>query len=203
MSVAAGDATGEHVRVVIPDAGPLNTLAAPGLLHLLLAPANVDLVLIKSVVDEIKVRSAELKAFIARHEARIVVVTTSVCAETEARRARGAPVGRGRGDLAIADFILNSIDETLGNEPALVIYEDRKLGRLAGVEGISEKAHFITTAAYLRKLEEEGVISSFADTWRQIVSANSSGDSGIHREPSPHEAETPASSPKGSKIRVK
>ena len=88
--------------------------------------------------------------------------------------------------MAIADFPMNSIDETLGNEPPLVIYEDRKLGRLSGVEEISERAQFITTAAYLRKLEEEGVIVSFSDTWRQIVTANSSENPGIHRNPSPH-----------------
>ena len=187
-----------RVKVVLPDAGPINTLAAAGLLDLLVAPPNVDIIVIWSVLQEIIVRAPELQEFINKYPTRIKVFSTSVCQDDAAKLERGDAAGKGRGDLAIADFILNFIDETLGNSPALVIYEDKKLGRLRDMEQFSENTHFITTAAYLRKLELEGVIDSFDAVWRLIVEKNRSMDAAIHREPNPAEVDSPARS--GSSI---
>ena len=111
---------------------------------------------------------------------------------------RGEPVGKGRGDLAIADFILNHIDEAVRNVPALVIFDDKKLGRLRDIDAYSENTHFITTAAYLRKLEQEGIINSFDDIWRQVVLENHSDNPSLHRNPNPDEIDSPAQS--GSSI---
>src|SRR4051812_4413702 len=108
------------VKIVIPDAGPINTLAAAGLLDLLLAPPNTEVIVVKSVMAEILIRAPELGAFIEKNQSRVKIVATSVCTDDEGKRARGEPVGKGRGDLAIADFILNYIDESVGNAPALV-----------------------------------------------------------------------------------
>ena len=157
------------IKIVIPDAGPINTLAAAGLLHLLLAPKNTQIVIIKTVFNEIILRDPELQEFMDANIDRITIIDTSVCIDDEARKTRGEPVGKGRGDLAIADFILNSIDESIGNSPGLIIYEDRKLVRLHATGDFSEKTHFITTAAYLRKLEQEHIIESFDLIWKQIT----------------------------------
>jgi hypothetical protein len=95
---------------------------------------------------------------------------------------------------------MHGVDDAIGNAPALVIYEDRRLGRLSGIDGFSAKTHFMTTAAYLRKLEVEGLIHSFTETWKRIVDANTSEVPKIHREPSPAEVEKPSSRPRGSTI---
>ena len=180
------------VKIIIPDAGPINTLAAADLLDLLLAPPNAELMVIASVLEEIVIRAPEFQQFIERSGSRIKIITTSVCQDDADKIKRGEAIGKGRGDLAIADFILNFIDDTIGNSPALVIFEDKKLGRLRDLAQFSENAHFITTAAYLRKLEQEGVIASFDEIWRQIVAKNSSPDPTRHREPNPMEFDAPA-----------
>jgi len=182
------------VKIVIPDAGPINTLAAAGLLDLLLAPKNSELMVIQSVLNEILVRAPEFQEFLGKNSTRIKIIFTSVCKDDAAKILRGEPIGKGRGDLAIADFILNEMDESIGNVPALVIFEDKKLGRLRDLEQFSENTHFITTAAYLRKLEIEGLIGSFEEVWAQVVQGNSSPDPAIHREPNPMEIDAPARS---------
>lgn len=182
------------IKIIIPDAGPINTLAAAGLLDLLLAPPNTEIIVIKSVLNEIIIRAPEFQQFIEKNGPRIKSICTSICTDDAKKIERGEPIGKGRGDLAIADFILNFIDDTVGNSPALVIFEDKKLGRLRDLEQFSENTHFITTAAYLRKLEQEGVIASFDEIWRQIVENNSSPDPKTHREPNPMEIDAPARS---------
>lgn len=178
------------VRVIVPDAGPINTLAAAHLLPLLLAPPQIRLMLIQSVVNEVLVQSAELSIFMATHSDRIDVIETSVCADNKARRARGETLGKGRGDLAIADFLLNYIDDVTKNAPALLITEDKKLlGRLSRQEAFTSKTHFITTAAYLRELERYRVIDSFPDVWASIVDANTKGEPALHRFPNSEEAD--------------
>lgn len=180
------------IKIVIPDAGPINTLAAAGLLDLLLAPPNSEVMVIQSVLNEILVRAPEFQEFLDKNPTRIKKISTSVCKDDAEKLSRGDPIGKGRGDLAIADFILNFIDESVGNAPALVIFEDKKLGRLRDLEQFSENTHFITTAAYLRKLEIEGLIGSFEEIWNQIVQKNKSSDPAIHREPNPMEIDAPA-----------
>ena len=180
------------IKIIIPDAGPINTLAAAGLLDLLLAPPNTEIIVIKSVLNEIIIRAPEFQQFIEKNGPRIKSICTSICTDDAKKIERGEPIGKGRGDLAIADFILNFIDDTVGNSPALVIFEDKKLGRLRDLEQFSENTHFITTAAYLRKLELEGVIASFDEIWRKIVEKNSSLDPKKHRKPNPTEIDAPA-----------
>lgn len=184
----------KHIKIVIPDAGPINTLAAAGLLDLLLAPQNSEVMVIQSVMNEILVRTPEFQEFFDKNPTRIRKISTSVCKDDAEKIMRGDPIGKGRGDLAIADFILNFIDESVGNAPALVIFEDKKLGRLRELEQLSENIHFITTAAYLRKLEIEGLIDSFEEIWNQIVQKNKSNDPAIHRESNSMEIDSPARS---------
>ncbi len=180
------------VKIVVPDAGPINTLAAANLLHLLLAPPNSKLVVVESVFDEIIVRSSGLKRFMDEHEDRIEKVQTFTCRAIKERLSRGEVVERGRGDLAVADFLLYHVDDVVGNSPALLISEDRKLvNRLSKLESYTQQTHFITTAAYLRKLELEEIIVSFDDIWKLLVDKNASPDLNIHREPNTLEREIP------------
>ncbi len=94
---------------MIPDAAPINTLADAELLYLLLAPQNTQIVMIQIVINEIILRAPEFlavsKEFIEANIDRITIIKTSVCVDDEAKSMRGEPLGRRRGDLAIADFI--------------------------------------------------------------------------------------------------
>ena len=192
----------ELIKIVVPDAGPLNTFAAAGMLHLLLAPENCRLVLVDEIEREIVSRETELATFITDNKARIDVVETATGRGAEALRALGQTPGRNVGELAIVEFVMYQVDEVLGNSPALVIYEDKKLPRLHLVQdAFAKRAHIITTAAYLRKLATDGIIDDFSATWATIVRANESQTKNLHRVPSPEERELPATA--GSRIRFK
>lgn len=180
------------IKIIIPDAGPINTLIAADVLDLLLLPKNTQIVIIESVLNEIISQAPKFKTFREKNADRIDVVSTSICKDDKAKLARGESIGRGRGDLAIADFIMNSIDDVVGNAPALVIYEDKGIGRLRLIGDYSADTHFITTAAYIRKLEKEGMIESFSNLWELIVSKNHSTNKELDRSPNPQEAEQEA-----------
>jgi hypothetical protein len=191
----------EFVKIVVPDAGPINTLGAAGLLDYLLLPENAQLVLVDEVRREIVSRSSELADFVARNAARILTYESDIGRAAAHMRAMGLKPLRNSGEQAVIEFILHGVDEAIGNAPALIVYEDKRLPRAQLRSEFGERAHMITTAAYLRKLEAEGLIASFAETWAHIVSANSSSARGIHREPGSEEREIPT--PKGSRIRFK
>ena len=55
------------VKIIIPDAGPINTLDAAGLLDLLLVPPNAEIMVIHSVLNEIIIRAPEFKQFIEKN----------------------------------------------------------------------------------------------------------------------------------------
>lgn len=183
------------VKIVVPDAGPINTLAAAGLLHLLFARPNMRLVVIESMFDEIISRASEFKLFMDAHAGQIDKVQTSICKENTRMKERGEDVGKGRGDLAIFDFYLNHIDAAIGNLPALLITEDKKLlSRMSKFEDFSDKVYFITTATFLRKLEQQEIIDSFDEIWHLVVGKNASPDPKTHHDPWAKEFEIPTDS---------
>lgn len=181
------------IKIVVPDAGPLNTLAAADLLPLLLAPRNVTLVLVDAVVREIVAQADVLTAFIRFNKSRIEIAETAVERNIQTLLKAGMkPDLRGSGENAIADFMVHGIDDVASQCPALVLYEDRKMPRFRRQGLYSERVHLMTTAAYLLKLEEAGVIASFVETWQRIVGANHADDPELDRSPNSEVVEYPA-----------
>ena len=82
-----------------------------------------------------------------KNSARIETIQISLCIDDAGKRERGEHVGKGRGNLAIADFLMNYVDEVVGNSPELVIFEDKILARLHQIEHIGDNSNFISTAA--------------------------------------------------------
>lgn len=169
----------ELICIVILDAAPINTLGTAGLLHLLLVAKNTRVLIIQSIFNEIISKTPEFKGFIETNLDRITIFKTSVCIDDEAKLMRGESLGKNRGGLAIADFLLNCIDEALpgvvGDSLALIICEECEVVRLNAANtdfGFTEKTHFITLAAYLQKLEHDGLINSFDATWERIKDAH-------------------------------
>ncbi len=165
----------ELICIVILDAAPINTLGTAGLLHLLLIAKNTRIVIIQSIFNEIISNALEFREFIETNLDRITIVKTSVCIDDEAKLTRGESLGKNRGGLAIADFLLNFIDEALprvaGDSLALIICEECEVVRFQAANtnfGFTEKTHFITLAAYLQKFEHDGFINSFDAVWERI-----------------------------------
>ena len=182
------------VKIVVPDAGPINTLAAAGLLDLLLAPANVRLVLVDAIVREVINQSEALREFVNRHRDRIEIASTDVESNVQRMIEAGiSPKLRHVGEQAVVEFVMHGIVDIVRDRPALVIYEDKQLPRLHVVNSdFGDRTHLMTTAAYLRKLADHKIIESFEATWETIVQANANADPKLGRKPSPAESQKAA-----------
>ena len=133
------------MMIVILDAGQINTIIAADALDLLVRK-NTRLVMIESVLNELISQSPTFKMFSEDNANRIEVVSTSICIDDRAKRARGEAIGNGRIYLAIADFMMNYIDAVVGNAPALVVCDEREVGRLRAIGDFPEHVRFVAVA---------------------------------------------------------
>ena len=150
--------------ILVPDAGPLITLAYAERLDLLQRPGwpvhIVDMVLHKLTRNRTPTSEA-IATFIKEHA--LTVVTTKVWQHYQQRLAATAagtdtaPHKAGLGELAIQEYMTQ-----LGlEEPAVsavFLFEDHKIAR-AGFH-LPDGVHRISTRAYLSFLEEKGWIAS-------------------------------------------
>ncbi|QHJ00594.1 hypothetical protein GT347_22995 [Xylophilus rhododendri] len=170
----------EKVRIVLPDTGPLITLAHADALDVLLAfdPQQVQLVITDMVEFEAtRQRDARedaqrIASFIARHAGRILIETTSFgrmaisAARTYERYAQSqqvrdfyaasdmpppAPLARNSGELSINSYVSELIGQAPG-PPCLVIAEDDFFLR-STPGAMPGNAHIISTGALLAKIE--------------------------------------------------
>lgn len=147
-------------ELVVPDAGPLITLAYADRLDLLLA-MGVEVV----VVDMVKLEltrhltptSEKILAFLENNSIR--VIETEIGKEAVAQGS--AFKKRHAGERAIQDFLFEFYDESEQQEQpryALLLFEDRKIAGTSFV--LPENVYVISTMALLRKLEEMRIIPS-------------------------------------------
>jgi hypothetical protein len=149
------------VAVIIPDAGPILTLAGVERLELLTlfdAPVTV----VDQVIDEVcrpaNDPDGRVAAWLAENGDRITIVETFVRAGFLARSAKNSrePKG-GLGELAVEEYAI-TLSRTKGPSfIPLVLFEDPdvlelKLARLKSV-------HLLNTAAWLLGLDEAGIIA--------------------------------------------
>jgi len=153
--------------LIIPDAGPLNSLWVADRLDLLLV-LDMPVVVIDAVYDEATSdpvryqKDREVKAFIdARLGAGIVLEATFVGAQARAARARGTYVpGIGVGDAAIAEFMSSAVNRYLGeNEAAVLLFEDADFRNIHFLRR-PDNLHLLSTVAMLRGLEDVGALAS-------------------------------------------
>jgi hypothetical protein len=153
--------------LVVPDAGPLNSLWVADRLDLLLA-LDMRIVVIDAVYDEATSdpvrfkKDRDIKAFIdARLDREIILESTFVGQQARLARARGDFLpGGGIGDAAIAQFINGGVMRYLGEDEAVVLlFEDADFRNIHFVRR-PEGLHLLSTVAMLRGLEEVGVLAS-------------------------------------------
>jgi hypothetical protein len=153
--------------LVVPDAGPLNSLWVADRLDLLLA-LEMPVVVIDAVYDEATSeplrfkKDREIKALIdARLGREIVVESTFVGRQARLARTRGDFVpGGGVGDAAIAEFMNSGVKRYLGEGEAFVLlFEDADFRNIHFVRQ-PDNLHLLSTVAILRGLEEVGVLAS-------------------------------------------
>ena len=149
--------------LLIPDAGPLNSLWVADRLDLLLS-LEMPIVVVDAVYDEVTSdlgfpKDAAVKEFIDGNRPPFVIEPTDIGAYERERRLAGKPRKRNAGELAMMDFISDSggVQRYLkSNDPLLVLYEDRGLRVIRRPPNM----HLLSTVGLLRGMEKVGVISS-------------------------------------------
>jgi hypothetical protein len=153
--------------LIIPDAGPLNSLWVADALHLLLA-LRLPVVVLDAIYDEVTsdpagyAKDRDVKAFIDAHAgAEIIVQSTGVGRNARLARSMGQfETGAGLGEAAIAQFMNHGLMDYLGaDEAALVLFEDADFHELLILRQ-PKNLHFLSTVAFVRGLEEVGIVPS-------------------------------------------
>ena len=174
----------KRISIVIPDAGPLISLAMGNALDLLLAAKpEVRLVITDFVHFETTVFAdrfldgAQIAHFIEKHKDRIDVVTTTIgefaipgIQEKLGKDPRAAWPGD-LGELSISSFITTSKNFNPG-EPTLVLIEDDWF--TSNAYAVPGNVHLLSTSAFLAGLEALGVIES-ATAIRSLIQSKRPG----------------------------
>ena len=163
----------KRCTLVIPDAGPLNSLWVAGELALLLR-LDMRVILVDAVQDEVTKDPAtyqkdrEVAEFIAGNQPPFVRVETDIWkAETERRR-KGKKPKRNAGELAISDFL--TADDGLkrwiaGSDPVMLLFEDRDIR----VFNKPPNLHLLSTVGMLRGMERVGLVGSADDVIERMT----------------------------------
>jgi predicted nucleic acid-binding protein len=155
-------------ELVVPDSGPLITLAYAGRLDLLLA-IHIKIVIIDMVKLELtrnKTETSELILdFISKNN--IEIKTTEI--GSKALKEGDAFKKAHAGERALQDFLFEFYDENLeaadGQKVALLLFEDHKIAGTAFV--LPDNVYTISTKAFLNRLETLKVI----DSAQEVVNA--------------------------------
>lgn len=161
---------------LMPDAGPLITLAYAGRLDLLLRPGwplqLVDMVLHELTRNATPTRDA-IQSFVAEHRPTQVQTATFLqfhALQTEAARAPPGPPARkaGLGELALQEAI-NKLALAQPPQPVVLLFEDHKIASTAF--HLPQGTLRVSTRAFLLFLQEKGWLESAAEVERQAVHA--------------------------------
>ncbi len=174
----------KRITIVIPDAGPLISLAMGDALHLLLAlQPGVRLVLTDFVHFEATVFAdrfldgAQIASFIKKNKNTIEVVATTIgefaipTIREKLRKNHDSPWPNDLGELSISSFITTSKDFNPG-EPTLVLIEDDWF--TTNAYAVPSNVHLLSTSAFLDGLEAEGIIES-ASAIRSLIQGKRPG----------------------------
>lgn len=141
--------------LILPDAGPINSLWVADQLSLLLK-IDMTIVVVDAVYDELTsdlsyLKDRQVKAFITAHQPPFVIETTDIGRIERERRKAGEKPKRNIGELAMMDFIsadggINRYLQT--NEPVAILFEDADLR----VFNRPPNLHLISTLGFIRDL---------------------------------------------------
>jgi hypothetical protein len=168
----------KRIRIFIPDAGPLISLAMGDALDLLLLlSADVRLILTDVVNYEATHRSEDLddaktlKDFLAFNADRIEIESTFfgklALEDLERKKTRGqsATLPRDAGEISISSLILGLRTFNPG-DPTLVLMEDSWFEAM--IYSLPGNVHLLSTSAWLDGLQDLGLIQSAAEIRQRI-----------------------------------
>lgn len=169
------------IRIVLPDAGPLISLALGNALDLLLLAADDVRLVVTDVVEfEATHRSDQyadaviIRKFLREHAQRVEVLPTTIgtlaLGDLRRRALAGEQVrlSKDLGELSITNFVI-SLRTVNPGDPMLVIIEDDWFS--ANSFSVPGNVHLLSTSAWLDGLEALGQIPSAAAVRAQILAA--------------------------------
>jgi hypothetical protein len=157
--------------VLLPDAGPLITLAYADALDLLFKPGwtvqLVDMVL-NEVTRNVTPTSQLLARWASRHRLQVLTTRTFEYHARAATRTKPAPKKSNLGELAIQE-IMNDFALTTPPTQGVFLFEDHKIARASFL--LPENCRKVSTRAFLLFLEEQGLIASAAEMQARALRA--------------------------------
>lgn len=167
----------KRCTIVIPDAGPINSLWVADRLDLLLE-LDMRIVVVDAVYDELTsdlsyIKDNEVKDFIDSNSPPFVVETTDIGDMEREKRLHGGKLKRNAGELAMMDFVSGGgLERYLDfKEPVVILYEDKGIRILSKPPNL----HLISTVGLLRGLQEVGVIESAEDVIYEMLHPSKPG----------------------------
>jgi hypothetical protein len=164
----------KRCTLVIPDAGPFNSLWVANELPLLLK-LDMRIVVVDAVYDELTrdpvnyPKDREVKAFIDAHQPPFKIEDTETGRREREKRRDGLRPRRNAGEVAIVDFMSDGLEKYLtAREPVLVLFEDSDV---PGVRFFRKppNLHLLSTVGMLRGLERVGVLRSAYDIIQKMT----------------------------------
>lgn len=175
-------------RILIPDAGPFNSLWVADELDVLLK-LDMPITVVDAVFDEMTAdasfqKDRDVRDFILGNRPPFHIADTSIGQEERRKRLAGDLVRRNAGELAIADFMTSEsgLDAWIqAGEPVLILTEDMRAARRIFLP--EPAAHVIGTIGLLKGMEKVGLIPSAAAILQKMLNPTAPG-----RRPSDHRA---------------
>jgi hypothetical protein len=169
------------IRIVLPDTGPLISLALGAALDLLLLVSDDVRIVVTDVVEFEATHRADryadaavIKAFLRDHADRLEVLPTTIGTLALGDLGRRALAGeqvslpKDLGELSITNFVI-SLRTINPGEPMLVIVEDDWFA--ANAYSVPGNVHLLSTSAWLDGLEALDLIPSAAAVRARIQAA--------------------------------
>lgn len=153
---------------LLPDAGPLITLAYADALDVLFKP-GWTVMLVDMVLHEVTRNQTPTSNKLAEWAAakRIPVLPTKTCAHFErASAANAAPRKNNLGELAVQET-MNDFALMAPPQLGVFLFEDHKIARASFL--VPDTCRKISTRAFLSFLEQKGWIASASDIERRAV----------------------------------
>lgn len=168
----------KRCTIVLPDAGPINSLWVADRLGLLLE-LDMRIVIVDAVYDELTsdlsyLKDSEVKDFIDNNSPPFVIEPTDIGGIEREKRLHGKKLKKNAGELAMVDFISSEggLERYLdANEPVAILFEDAGLR----VFNRPPNLHLISTVGLLRGLEDVGVIASADDVIQEMLHPSKPG----------------------------
>ena len=170
MSQRSPASTAANV-ILLPDAGPLITLAYADALDVLFKPGwvvqLVDMVL-HEVTRHATPTSQLLGAWASRHQLLILATRTFEHYSRAAVGAAPAPTKANLGELAVQE-VMSGFALTTPPTQGVFLFEDHKLARASFL--LPQSCQRVSTRAFLLFLEQQGLIASAADVQARALRA--------------------------------